>query len=229
MNDLPIFTASLEPAGTRDKGGFLKTGANGAPLRLIKIVGPQGVQTEHWINDDQQAADNTIKRLGYKRTGEWTDGQALLTKKSFTERNKIGIILGSVALALVLLVSVSSIIQARLITSSQSSNPPTTTETANRDAVAEMYQVFIGATSQDQIRTALNLAASATSMPQTNEGYLGMGSALSALRSEYGVAELDVLACIPDRAKVIKAKPGKDSFVQSSAWCAVSLTAPGRL
>lgn len=80
-----------------------------------------------------------------------------------------------------------------------SSQPPSAK--LPEDPYAIMEVAFEGYPSKMQIRERMEPAMRAVGTPITNENLNRSASALVALRKQYGVSEMDMLECIPSRAK----------------------------
>lgn len=69
--------------------------------------------------------------------------------------------------------------------------------TAPNGAIDKMALAFNGSPSTQAIREAMDKALAATDTPVSEENYSRAGSVLVAFRKEYGIDEMDILACIP--------------------------------
>lgn len=87
MNIQPPLTAKLGPLGGADSQGF--TGASILPTRQITITDAHGtVIYDNRTDDTAKAADNHIRNIKYRRTGDWVDGIARVEPIPAAVRNK---------------------------------------------------------------------------------------------------------------------------------------------
>lgn len=96
--------------------------------------------------------------------------------------------------------------------------PPTT------DPLDQMVVAFDGSHSRSAIQAAMDRALTATGETISSETYSRAGSVLVSLRREYGVSEMDTLACIPTMAA---AAPALD-FPDAASLCVADLATQQR-
>lgn len=69
------------------------------------------------------------------------------------------------------------------------------------NALAQMEIAFEGSPQQATLQSALDKAFAAVNMTETEDNLSRAGSTLVAMRKEYGISEMDILACMPYRAE----------------------------
>lgn len=94
------------------------------------------------------------------------------------------------------------------------------------DPLVQASLAFDGNDTAQDIRHHMDLAFAATDTPGTDDSYRRAGSTLVALKQEYGIAEMDILKCIPSKAQdprlaQLSADP---SFANVAALCTAILT-----
>lgn len=101
------------------------------------------------------------------------------------------------------------------------SRAPTATPALPTDPLAQMEIAFDGNPTRREIKEGLDRAFAATSTPTTDDNYSRAGSVLVTFKNTNGIKEMDILECIPHRAR--DPRISEHNFPNVAAVCSTDL------